>query len=117
MAPAVPKGGDQLGLGALHPCGHLVGYHHCDVMAGCHGEQLLGEAAEQARSLQELIKERPERRRHAVDYQEADHGVVRQEAGHQVKLRQQLYVVMTTDLRETKRMSTQSGTTVWNMDA
>lgn len=106
VAPAVPEGRDQLGLCALHPRGHLVGYHHCDVMAGCHGEELLGETAEQAGSLQELIKERPERRRHAVDYQEADPGVIGQEAGHQVKLRQQVYVVMTTDLRKTKQMST-----------
>lgn len=112
VAPAVPEGGDQLGLGTLHPRGHLIGYHHCDVVAGYHGEELLGKAAEQARSLQELIKERPERRRHVVDYQEADPGVIRQEARYQVKLCQQLNVVMTTDLRDTKRMSTQSGTTV-----
>lgn len=109
VAPVVPEGGDQLGLGALHPRGHLVGDHHCHVVAGCHGEELLGEAAEEARSLQELIKERPERGRHAVDDQEADPGVLRQEAGYQLKLRQQLDVVMTTDLRETKWMSTQSG--------
>lgn len=99
-------------MGALQPGGHLVGYHHGDVAAGCHGDELLGEAAEQASPLRELVKERPERRRHAVDYQEADPGVIRQEAGHQVELCQELSVVMTTDLREKTQMTTQSGATV-----
>lgn len=99
-------------MGALHPGGHLVGYHHGHVAAGRHGDELLGEAAEQARSLRELIKERPERSGHAVDDEEAEPGVVRQEAGHQVKLSQQLSVVMTTDLRENTQVTPQSEATV-----
>lgn len=101
MTPAVPEGGDQLGVGALHPGGHLVRHHHCDIVVGRHGDEPLGEAAEQAGPLRELVKERPEGRRHAVDHQEADLGVIRQEAGQQVKLCQELSVVVTTDLRET----------------
>lgn len=103
VAPTVPEGGDHLPVGAPHSGGHLVGDHHRHVAAGCHSDQLLGEAAEQASPQGELVEERPKGRRHTVDDQEADPGVGRQEAGHQAKLCQELHVVMTTHLARRQR--------------
>lgn len=100
VAPIFPEGRDQLGLGAQHPGGHLVGCHHGDFVAVGHGNELLGEAVEEACPLQEFVKQPPERSRHAVDHQQADPRVGRQEVRQQVELGQQLHVVMATHLRE-----------------
>lgn len=49
VTPAVSEGGDKLRQSALlHSGGHLVGHHHSDVVAGRRGDELLGEAVEEA---------------------------------------------------------------------
>lgn len=77
-------------------------------MAGCHGDELLGEAVEEACPLRKFVKELPERKRHAVNHQEADPRVGRQEVRQQVELGQQLHVVMATHLREVTQMTNQN---------
>lgn len=76
----------------------MIGQDHSHVLAGCHGDQPLGEAAEEARPLGQFAKVLPERERHAVDHQQTHHRVLAQEVRQQVQLRQQLRVVMATHL-------------------
>lgn len=100
MTPGLSQGGDKLRLGAFHPCCHLVGQHHGDVVAGRQGEELLGEAVQEACPLRELIKEGAEGGSHTVNDQEADPRMGRQEARQQVELRQQLHVIMAAHLKD-----------------
>lgn len=68
MTPGLSQGGDKLRLGAFHPSRHVVGQHHSDVVAGRQGEELLGEAVQEACPLRELIKQGAEGGSHAVDH-------------------------------------------------
>ncbi|TNN44547.1 hypothetical protein EYF80_045270 [Liparis tanakae] len=99
-AQSLPEGGDLLRLAAQQPGGHLVGHQHGNAVTGCHGNELLRQAVEEARPARQLVKVQPERERHAVDRQEADLRVFGQEVGQQVDLCEQLHVVMTTHLRD-----------------
>lgn len=77
-------------------------------MAGCCGDELLGEAIEEACPLREFIKKLSEWKSQAVNHKEADPRMSGQEVRQQVELSQQLHIVQTTHLREVNQMTNQT---------